>query len=815
MGTLFQDFRYGLRVLRKSPGFVAVAVVVLALGIGANTAIFSVVNAVLLRPLPFEQADRIVKIWHVPPAKSFPGLTKFAVSPANYLDWVARNHVFEKMAIYGFHGFNVTGTDRPEAIQGAEVSADFFSLLRVQPILGRAFTPVEDQPGNGHVVILSYGYWQTHLGTDPQVIGKQITLNGEPYFVVGVMDKKFHMPDWAEMWTPTAWSGSTRAVRSNHNYMVLGRLSSGVNIKQAQAEMKTISNVLEQQYPEDDKGWGATVIPLHEDVVEDVRPSLLVLLGAVAFVLLIACANVANLALARTLGRRKEIAIRTSLGASRTRLLQQFLAESVLLALTGGALGLVMAHFAVHLITAFLGDRLPKFLEVGLDGWVLTFTLLISVFTGIVAGIVPAWRASKSNPNEALKQGLGRTGSDSGGNRTRSALVVSEVALSLMLLIGAGLMIRSLWKLHEVDPGFDSHNVLTMMIPVSRSQFSRPDQMVNYFDQIVQRMRNLPGVESAAAVDSLPLSNDGSTQPVAVEGRPAAPLAEQPEVAVRLVSSDYFHTLHIPVLKGRGFSESDTKEEVPVAVISQSMAKRFWPNEDPIGKHLVLSFYPGVSREIVGVVGDVKLFELKKADPTATLYWPVSQLRPANDETWGSFGLALAVRTRSNPAGLSSAVTSAIHEVNAAQPIADVASLDNLLYESISPQRLNMLLLAVFAGLALVLAAVGIYSVLSYGVKRRVREIGIRMALGAQIHDVLRMIVVEGMRPTLVGVAIGLGGALALGSVLQNLIYGVKATDPLTFGTVSLLLASVAFLASAIPAYRATKVEPMKALRDE
>jgi putative ABC transport system permease protein len=815
MGTVFQDFRYGFRVLCKSPGFIAVAVIVLALGIGANTAIFSVVNAVLLRPLPFEQSDRIVAVWHVPPAKSFPGLTKFAVSPANYFDWVARNRVFEKMAIYGFHAFNVTGGDRPEAVKGAEVSADFFPLLRVQPILGRGFTPAEDQPGNGHVVILSYGYWQTHLGADPQVIGRQITLNGEPYSVVGVMAKKFHMPDWAEMWAPTAWPSSTRAVRSNHNYMVLGRLRSGVDIQQAQAEMKTISSALEQQYPEDDKGWSATVVPLHEDIVEDVRPSLLVLLGAVAFVLLIACANVANLALARTLGRRKEIAIRTSLGASHARLLQQFLAESVLLALTGGALGLVLAHFGVKLITAFLGDRLPRFLEVGLDGWVLTFTLTISVVTGIVAGIVPAWRASKSNPNDALKQGLGRTGSDSGGNRTRSALVVSEVALSLMLLIGAGLMIRSLWKLHGVDPGFDSHNVLTMMLPVAGSQFPSPEQMTNYFSQIVQQARNLPGVESVAAVDNLPLSNDGSTQPVAFEGRPAGSLAEQPEVAVRLVSADYFHTLHIPVMKGRGFSESDTKDKTPVVVISQSMANRFWPNEDPIGKHLVMSFYPGVWREVVGVVGDVKLTELKNSDPNATLYWPVSQLRPANGETWGSFGLALAVRTRANPEKMSSAVANAIHQVNGAQPIEDVESLDNLLYDSITPQRLNMLLLAVFAGLALVLAAVGIYSVLSYGVKRRVREIGIRMALGAQIQDVLRMIVIEGMRPTLIGVALGLGGALALGSVLQNLIFGVKTSDPITFGSVSLLLASVAFFASIIPAYRATKVEPMKALRDE
>src|SRR3954466_9131530 len=488
MGAMLQDFRYGLRVLPKSPGFMVIAIVVLGLGIGANTAIFSVVNAVLLRPLPYKDADRLVKVWHVPPAKSFPGMTRFSVSPANYLDWNQRNHVFEKMAIYGFRGFNVTDGDRPEAVQGAQVSSDFFSLLRIQPMLGRAFTPEDDQPGNGHVLIVSYAYWQTHFGSDPHVIGREITLNNEKYSIVGVMGHTFNMPDWAEMWAPTAWTSETRAVRSNHNFMVLGRLRPGVDLKQAQAEMNTISSSLEQEYPEDDKGWGAVVIPLKDDIVGDVRSSLLVLLGAVAFVLLIACANVANLVLARTLARRKEIAIRASLGASRRRVIQQFLAESVLLGLAGGVFGLVLAHFGVRLITAFLGDRLPRSLEVGLDGWVLAFTLGISILTGILAGLIPAWRSSHSNLNDALKQGLSRTDADAGGNRTRGMLVISEVALSLMLLIGAGLMIRSLWMLRGVDPGFDPQNVLTMMIPESGTRFPSPELMNGYFDQVVQRV---------------------------------------------------------------------------------------------------------------------------------------------------------------------------------------------------------------------------------------------------------------------------------------------------------------------------------------
>jgi putative ABC transport system permease protein len=496
MTRLLQDLKYALRVFGKSPGFSAAAIVVLALGIGANTAIFSVVNAVLLRELPFQDADRLVQVWHVPPAKSFPGMTRFAVSAANYIDWQQQNHVFEQMAIYSFSSFNLITSNQPEAIQGAAVSPDFFFALRSRPILGRTFLPEEDQPGHAHVAILSYGMWKSHFAANRNIVGQHITFNEETYTVVGVMGSNFRFPDWAKVWTPMAWSDAQRQVRGEHHYLVIGRLKSGVQFQQAQAEMHTISSRLEQQYPEDDKGWGATVVPLREQIVGDVRPALLVLLGAVAFVLLIACANVANLTLAKTFARRKEIAIRAALGASRGRILQQVLSETVLLALAGGALGLLFAHAGASIITNFLADSLPRFAEIGLDRWVLSFTLGASLLTGMAAGLVPALRLTKPDVNESLKQG-GRTGSDSGGGRVRSLLVVSEVALSLVLLIGAGLMIRSLSLLRSLNPGFDPSNVVTMTIAVPRTKYASPLQQMQFFEAALTRVRALPGVKSA------------------------------------------------------------------------------------------------------------------------------------------------------------------------------------------------------------------------------------------------------------------------------------------------------------------------------
>ncbi|MGA9981559.1 MAG: ABC transporter permease [Candidatus Sulfotelmatobacter sp.] len=814
MNGFIQDFWYALRQFRKSPGFTAVAIITLALGIGFNTAIFSVVNAVLLRPLAFADSSRLVRIWHVPPEKSFPGMTTFSVSAANYLDWQRQNHVFDQMAIYNYHGFTVTGGDKPEQLAAGAVSSDFFATLGVQPKLGRVLSPEEDHPGRSHVVVLSYRLWQEHFGANPDIVGRDINLDGQPYLVAGVMPANFRFPDFAQMWTPMAWTDQERAVRGEHHSIVIARLRPGVGLKQAQAEMNTISDRLQQLYPDDDKGWGAVVIPMQQDLVSDVRPALLVLLGAVAFVLLIACVNVANLALAKTFSRQKEIAIRTALGATSARVLRQILTETVLLALAGGALGLAFAHFAVRLIVAFLADRLPSSTEVGLDSKVLIFTAVISVVTGIVAGVLPALRLTRSDVNQALKQGLGRTDADSGSHRMRSVLVVSEVALSLMLLVGAGLMIRSFQNLQNVNPGFDSHQVLTMNAMVSRAKFSSPDQAIHFFDRVLQRVRSLPGVESVAVIDALPLSG-GSHQPIAIEGRPVVPMSEQPEVDVRLISPGYMIAMHIPTLRGRGLQDTDVAGRPAVVLISESMARQFWPGEDPVGKRLTLTFFPDAVREVVGVVGDVKLDSLDETRPSATLYFPFDQVSVPANGGWNSFPMTQVVRSRSGSGDLASAVSNAVHEVDRDIPLADISTMDDLVANSLSQQRFNMLLLGAFAGLALLLAAVGIYSVLSYSVKRSVREIGIRLALGAPVAEVLRMVVFEAMKPTLLGVAIGTAGALALGRVLSNLIYGVRPTDPITFLSVATLLAAVAFVASIVPAYRATKVDPMVALRYE
>jgi len=801
--------------LMKAPGFAAVAVLVLALGIGVNSVLFSLVHAVLLRPLPFPESSRLVRIWHVPPAKSFPGITEFSVSAANFLDWQRQNHVFQDMAIYTWRGLNLTGKDHPEELNACAVSSDFFSVLEVRPILGRLFTAEEDQPGHGKVVILSHGFWQNHFGSDPHIVGTNIHLNGQAYLVLGVMPDTMRWPEYAQVWTPMAWNDQERAVRGEHHYSVIGRLKAGVNLETAQAEMTTISSRLAQQYPEDDQGWGAIVLALRDDLVVDVRSALEVLLGAVAFVLLIACANVANLVLAKTLARRKEVAIRAALGASRQRILSQVLSETVLLALAGGALGLGLAHFGLHWITGFVADRLPRSYEVALDGTVVVFTLLISLLTGIGAGLLPALRLVRTDLNESLKQGLGRTDTDSTGNRARSILVVSEVALSLILLIGAGLLIRSLWRLRAVDPGFDPQRVLTMEISVPADKFPTPARQVGFFEQVLDRVRALPGVESASVIDDLPLSGNGSHQPIAIEGRPAVPMSEQPEVDVRLMSAGYLHAMRIPVLRGRDFNKADVAGRPAVVLISQSMATRFWPHEDPIGQHLTLTFFPDASRQIVGIVGNTKLDALNETRDTATLYFPLDQVSVPSTGGWRSFGMHLVVRTQANPSAAISPITHAIHQIDPDAPILNVESMEDLVSDSLSSERFNMLLLGSFAGLALLLAAVGIYSVLSYGVRRRVREIGIRMALGAQLRDIVRMVIADGMRPALVGVGFGFVGALALGRVLSSLIFGVTATDLFTFAAVSLLLTSVALMASVLPALRAARVEPLKTLREE
>ena len=817
---MLQDLRYAVRQLCKSPLFTVAAVLVLALGIGANTAIFSVVNAVLLQPLPFDQPDRLVQLYHVPPQTSFPGISLFAVSPANFLDWRSQAHSFEGMSAYGFGRYILTGTGHPEAIRTVAVTNGFFSILHAEPLLGRVFLEGEDQAGRDHEVVLSYELWRTRFGANPAIVGTNIQLNDQAYSVVGVMRPGFGFPissdpaNASQMWKPQNWTAQERAIRDNHNYGVIARLKPGISLDQAKAELDTISNQLAQQYPKDNKGWGATAITLREDLVGDVRSALLILLGAVAFVLLIACANVANLVLAKTLSRRKEIAIRSALGASRRRLLQQVLAETVLLAIAGGTLGLAFAHYGTAFIVKFMGQQLPRSASIGLDTWVLTFTLGISLLTGLAAGLLPALRLTRADASEALKQGIGRTSSDSGGNRTRGVLVVAEVALSLMLLIGAGLLIRSLWALHSINPGFHADHVVTMDLSIAPTKFPQPAQQISFFNRVLDGVRSLPGIGSAGFIDSLPLTG-GSYQPVQVEGRPAAPMADQPEVDVRLISTGYLSAMHIPLLRGREFDDSDVAGRPGAVLISQSMAKEFWPNQDPIGKHVDLYFFPGLERVVVGVVGDVKMDALNQTRSSSALYMPLGQLTAARDEDWHSFGMTLAVRSNTDPLSVVSAIGNSVHQVDAEVPVLHIKTMQDTVDESLLQQRFTMLLLASFAGLALLLAAVGIYSVLSYAVRRRTHEIGIRMALGAPISDVLRMVVVAGMKPTLLGVVIGLAGALALGRVLSSVIYGVSARDLATFFIVAVIMTGVGLLASMLPALRATRVDPMRTLREE
>jgi predicted permease len=804
--SLLQDLRFGQRMLRKNPGFTAVAVLTLVLGIGANTAIFSVVNAILLRPLPFPDPGRLMMVWHTPSQKSFPGVARFVVSPANYLDWRSQNHVFDQMAAIGFRSFSLTGIGQPESVTGVAVSADFFSVLRLRPSAGRGFVAGDDRPGRGNVVVVSYAFWQSHFGANENVLGKTIKLDEQSYVIIGVMPPKFEFPSRAQLWMPLAWTDKQRAVRENHNYFVIARLKSGVDREKAQAEMDAISDNLAQQYPTDDAGWGAVVVPLRDSLVRSVRSALLVLLGAVAFVLLIACTNVANLTLARALGRRKEIATRTALGASRGRVVQQVLSETVLLSVTGGALALLLAHFVIDSIAAFIEPRLLLSVEIGLDGWVLGFTLAISILAGVIAGLVPSWHLTKTNLSASLKQGLGKTDSDSGGERARNVFVVAEVALSLLLLVGAGLTIRTFYLLQNVKPGFDPHNVLTVPLAISVAKYSSADQQTNFFNNMLERVRALPGVDSAGAVDSLPFQG-GSMEPVIAEGQPVVPMADQPEVAVRLISPGYLRAMRIPIEPGRDFTDADKATSQPVILVSDAFAKRFWPHQNPIGKHVTLTFVSGPSREVVGVVDDVKLDGLDVTRPVETIYEAMSQ----NTKTH----MVLTVRTNSMPTSLTSAVTDAVHNVDPDEPLVGVVTMESVVDQSLGQQRLNVILLATFAGLALLLGAIGIYGVQSYAVRQRVREIGIRIALGAQRSDVLRLVLGQGLKLALIGICIGLAASFELTRFMASQLYGLSATDPLTFAGVAIVLAFVALAACYIPARRATRIDPTTALRHE
>jgi putative ABC transport system permease protein len=801
--TAWRDIRLGVRTLVHSPIFTVVTVLSLALGIGANTAIFSVVNGLLLRPLPYPEPEQIVHVWHTPPQQSFPGLDRFSVSPANYIDWKAQSTAFEQMSVYTYTGLSLSTSNDPMPLIGAAVSSDFFSVLRSNPRQGRTFTPDEEQPGRDQVVVISHGLWQRAFGANPNIVGQPLTLNSRSFTVVGIMPAGFEFPREADLWVPLAWDEKERQVRSIHDYLVVARLKQNVSVDKAQAEMSTISSRLEQQYTEDNKGWGARVIPLREDLFGDIRTALLVLFCAVGFVLLIACANVANLMLARGANRQKEMAVRIALGAGRARLVRQLLTESVLLAVTGGLLGLLLAVFGSRILVQ-LGS-LPSY--IGIDTWALGFTLLVSFAAGIIIGIVPALQFTRTSISETLKQGSGRTGGSPIKQHTRKALVVSEVALSLVLLIGAGLMIRSFWKLQNVDPGFDTSNALTMSVMLTPIRYSEPHQQLAFFDRATEEIRAVPGVVSVGATTTIPLAGGGSTQPFSIEGRPAGAIAEQPMAQTRYISSDYFRAIGIPLRQGRFFSDQDRDKSVPVIIISDAMARRFWPGENPIGKRLTPSFHSEQgAREIVGVVGDIKTRGLD-VDAAAMMYLPFKQApRPF---------LSFVVRSASNPESLIQPVSTAIYSIDKEQALTDVQTMEQVLKKSLSDRRFNMTLLLTFAGVALLLAAVGVYGVMNYTVTLRKRELGIRMALGAEARDVLRLVLGQGLTLTLIGVAAGLISAYALTRLMASLLYGVTATDYLTFITVPAVLIVVGLAASYVPARRATKVNPTIALRTE
>ncbi len=804
MTTLAQDIQYALRMLRKNPGFAAVTVGVLALGIGANTAIFSVVDAVLLKPLAYPDAQRLVVVPHVPPPDIFPGMKTFSVSPANYYDWKAQNDVFEKMTIFVGDSMTLTGSGQPESVPTGFVSAEFFGVLGVRPVAGRLFAPGDDEAGH-RVAVVSEELWKTRFGSSPDLVGSTFLANGERYTVIGVLPAGRGFPEDARLWVPLTFTAEERAIRGIHDFRVLARLKPAASVAGARAQMDAISARLAEQYPADNKGWGATVIPLHEDLVGDVRPALLVLLGAVGFVLLIACANVANLVLARTLGRRKELAVRAALGASRGRIVRQIFAETTLLALLGGAAGLAVAGFGVKLIVAVLAGEMPRADEIRMGGAVLAFTFGISLVTGALAGILPALRLTHANPNEALKQG-GRADADAGSPALRHSLVVAEVALALVLMFGAGLLVRSLGRLRGVDPGFNPKNVLEAQIGLPDPKYAAPDARRAFYERVLERVRALPGVTSAAAMNTLPLTDGGSTQPVALEGRSASRMSEQPEVAVRVFTPGTLATLGIALKRGRDFTAADTDTSPPAILVSEAMAKKFWPDEDAVGKRLTLTFYPGVVREVVGVVADVKLRGLAKTAPIAALYLPYVQMP--------QYSMALVVRTAQDPGSVGSAVEAAVHAVDPDQPVVDMRTMEQHLGASLAHARFSMLLLSVFAALALLLSSIGIYSVLAYAVKRRTREIGIRMALGADGGDLVRMVVLQGMRPALIGLAVGIVSSLLLGRLLAGLVFGIAPTDPVTFAAASAVLSAVALAACAVPAWRATRVQPTEALQE-
>ena len=804
METTLRDLRYGLRMLRKDLGFTFVAIIALMLGIASTTVIFSVINGVLLRPLPYPEADRLVTVSQTVRATN---TSRDAVSPANYVDWTAQNDVFATMAASrGWQG-NLTEGDAPERLRVTMVTTSLFKVFATAPILGRGLQAADEQPGRSNVVVLSQGLWERRFGGDRSIIGREIRFDGEPRTVVGVMPASFSPDDYGELWVPSPFGIPTHSLRPNQdprqlrdsNFLdVYARLKPGVTLQQAQTQMNAIAARLEKDFPNDNMGEGAAVTPLQEDKVSGIRPALIMLGAAVGFLLLIGCANVANLQLARAAARSREVSIRAALGADRSRLVRQLLTESILLALLGGALGVLVAAWAVPVLMAMAPPGLSGFKEVTVDRAVLAFSLIVSVLTGVLFGLAPAFHASSANPNDSL--GEGERGSAASHSRSRSILITTEVGLTLVLLIAAGLMIKSFGKLTQVDPGFTPQNLL--VFDVGLPPATNDARNLSFYQQVIERIEALPGVARVGAVSRLPFSGGNSARSFNLPGSDKAFDAD-----IRISTPDYFRTMNIPLLRGRVFTEHDTKDSVRVAVINDAAARMLFPGEDPIGKYIENFGQDNEKLQIVGVVGNIRHLALETA-PRAELYQPLGQGR------WPRMFIAVRAVT-GNPLVLLPAVQNAVWSVDRNVALGSVRSMEDTIARSLLKRKFTMTLLTIFAGLAVALASIGLYGVMSYSVSQRTREIGIRMALGAQRTDVLRLVVRQGMLLTTIGVGLGLAGSLGLTRLISSLLFGVSATDIGTFGAVSTLLLMIALVACWLPARRASSVDPMVALRAE
>ena len=809
METLWNDIRFGLRSLRRAPATVVAALLALALGIGANSAIFSVVDGVLLEPLPYPEPDRVLLAFESNPALGFP---TFSVAGLNFFDWHRESRSFSALAAIDATNVNWTGREQPEALKAARVSADFWRAVGVQKMaggmVGRPFTAAEDTPASRHVAVLADGLWRRRFGADPGVVGRALTLDGEVYTVVGVAPRDLDFPNHRELYLPLAMDPA-KVDRGGHSYLVLGRLAPGVSIERAGSEMSGIAARLARQFPETNEKWDVRLVPLQEQTVKNIRPALLVLVVAVGAVLLIACLNVANLLLVRMAARERELAVRTALGAGRGRLVRQMLTESVLLAIGGALLGLLLAVWGVRALVALGGDKIPRAGAIGVDWKAVAFTLALAVVTGLVFGLIPALQSSGNHLQESLKEGGRAVAGGARGRFARQVLVLAEVAIALVLLVSAGLLIKSFARLHAVDPGFRSEGVLTLDLSPPELKYKDPKKALAFYRDLLARLTSLPGVSQAGSVFPLPLGNSNMILVYAVSDRPFPRRQDAPSAIARWVSPGYFQALSVPLVKGRVFSDRDTERTAPVAVINRHLAQKLWPGGDPIDRRITFDDPRQKDARwmtIVGVVGDVRQQSLGK-DPGDEIY--ADQLQdPFPAQT-------LVVRTAGDPRALAASVRRVVQGIDRDLPIDQVRTMEEVVAASLAPNRFNTVLLSLFAGLALVLAAVGVYGVVSYTVSQRTHEIGIRMALGAQGEDVLGLVLRQGMALVGIGLALGLLAALAATRQLASLVYGVSTNDPWTFASVAVALAAVALAANALPARRATRVDPLVALRQE